>query len=145
MNEDEIRASLATIENYKEQVVAIEGQLEFVNATLEEHHRARVTLDGISKLKKGQKTLVPIGANTYIHAVIDEPDHAIIGVGMEVSVEKTMEDTTEALLSRISDLDAAKKGMEDHMAVIIEKANTLSTTLQSEYERIQLENAQQTN
>ncbi len=91
MNEQEL---LVNIQILREQAKIIASNVEMLSIYLQELASAKATLEGVKPLKRGDEILVPIGGASFIRARIDDTEGVIIGVGADVSVDRTL---TEAI------------------------------------------------
>ncbi|HIH77195.1 MAG TPA: prefoldin subunit alpha [Methanomassiliicoccales archaeon] len=137
MNEQEMRQAMGTLEAYKAQLEAINEQGQLLQMSLEDHSRAKDTLEAVAKGKPGEEVLMPVGGSAYVYASIVSSDRVLVGVGTGVSVDKPMEDAIATVDVRIGELmDALKKASESR-TVVESKMQQLSQIVQQEYQRMQ--------
>jgi prefoldin alpha subunit len=79
----------------QQQGETINQQIEQLNISLNEIQSAEDAVKGIEG-SVGKETLIPIGAGCFITAELKSED-VIVGVGSEVAIKKTREETVETL------------------------------------------------
>ncbi len=137
MNEQEMRQAMGTLEAYKAQLEAINEQGQLLQMSLEDHSRAKDTLEAIAKGKPGEEVLMPVGGGAYVYASIVRNGRVLVGVGTGVSIDKPMEDAIATVDARIGELMDALKKVSESRTVVESKMQQLSQIVQQEYQRMQ--------
>lgn len=137
VDERQLREDYATLEAAKAQLDGIAKQQQLIQLTIDEHVRARETIKDLAKGDAGDDILVPIGADSYIHAKASDNRHAIVGVGSAVSIKRTPEEAEKILDSRIDDLSRAFKSMADRANQTEMMIQELSEKVQAQIEQLQ--------
>jgi|GEM_PF-3394551 prefoldin alpha subunit len=93
-----------TIEKYnvkKAQIESLAREMETLansRASLDVSKEALETLDGA---KKGKEMLVPLGVNTFLKAIIEDPSKVVKGIGAglfkDADIKEAMKDTEKAI------------------------------------------------
>ncbi|UCE29548.1 MAG: prefoldin subunit alpha [Candidatus Bathyarchaeota archaeon] len=109
---------------------AIQSRMNFVNAALAELGVAKMTLDGLQKVKKNASLLVPVGGGSYVKARLEGTDKMIVGIGANVAVEKTMKAAKEKTGARMTDLEKTRTSLQQQMAQVVEKIQNNRSLLQ---------------
>ncbi|UCE80497.1 MAG: prefoldin subunit alpha [Methanobacteriota archaeon] len=133
MDENEVREAVAMIETAKAQLEALRRQQEIIRLTVDEHSRARDTIDRIAAGDPGEDVLVPIGADSFIHAKISDNRNAVVGIGASVSFQRTPEEADEILDARIDELNRASRKIEDRAAQTEHSIQQLTEKIQHFY------------
>ena len=107
MNEDEAREAVAMLETGKAQLEAFARQQEIIRLTIDEHRRAKETIERFAEGSPGEDVLIPIGADSLVHAKISENKNAIVGIGAGVSFERSSDEAGKIIDVRIDDLNRA--------------------------------------
>lgn len=107
MNEEEAREAIAMLETAKAQLEAFVRQQEIIRLTIDEHRRAKETIERFAKGVPGEDVLIPIGADSLIHATISDNRNAVVGIGAGVSFERPSEEASKIIDVRIDDLNRA--------------------------------------
>lgn len=102
MQEDK-ETCVALIEAYKEQLEALEGQSAYLQAMVNDYLKAKITIENLEKLEKGE-ILLPIGGGIYVPAVCEKVEKVLVAEGADVVIEKDLKSTIESIDKRIRDL-----------------------------------------
>ena len=136
MKEDEIRQKMGELETYRAQLDALLKQDEILRINVEEFMRARDTLVGIKEKKSGDKILVPIGANFFIHAQIDDSENVISNLGSTVAAGENIEDAIKRLDFHIGELNKAGQDMANRVSELETRCTALTQELQEAYAQL---------
>ncbi|OGS42688.1 MAG: prefoldin subunit alpha [Euryarchaeota archaeon RBG_16_62_10] len=137
VDERQLREDYATLEAAKAQLDGLAKQQQLVQLAIDEHVRARETIKDLTKGAAGDDSLVPIGADSYIHAKVSDNRHAIVGVGSAVSIRRSPEEAEKVLDSRIDDLSRAFKSLADRATQTEMMIQDLSEKVQAQIEQLQ--------
>lgn len=119
MNEQEL---LVNIQILREQAKIIASNVEMLSVYLQELASAKATLEGVKLLKKGDEILVPIGGASFIRARIDDTEGVIIGVGANVSVDRTL---TEAISVAEEKINFTQSKISENQEAYMKVTSTL--------------------
>jgi prefoldin alpha subunit len=136
-SEQQVRESYMMLESAKAQLEGLSKQQELIQLAVEEHVRARETIKEIAKGSTGDEVLVPLGADSYIHAKVSDNKDAIVGVGSGISIRRSPEDAEKILDSKIDDLSRAFKSITDKAAQTEAMIQELSEKVQAQYDLLQ--------
>jgi len=136
-SEQQVRESYMMLESAKAQLDGLAKQQELIQLAVEEHVRARETIKEIAKGAAGDEVLVPLGADSYIHAKISDNKDAIVGVGSGVSIRRSPEEAEKILDTKIDDLSRAFKSITDKAAQTEAMIQELSEKVQAQYDLLQ--------
>ena len=100
---------------------ALQSRVNLVNAALTELRVASMTLEGLGKEKKDAQLFVPIGGGSFIKAKLESSDKVVVGIGADVTVERTMKEAKENLESRIAELEKTRTSLGQQFGQVIEK------------------------
>ncbi|MFX1365088.1 MAG: prefoldin subunit alpha [Promethearchaeota archaeon] len=101
----EYQEQLIQIQYFREQYNMIQGQLEFMNASLGNLLNIKTTLQNIKEgVKEGDEILIPIGGLVNIKAIIKNPEKVLVSIPQDVVIEKDINGAIEFL----------DKSMEQH-------------------------------
>ncbi len=106
-NEEQIRELIARIQVNQQRMDALQQQANLVQMSLNDLDNALKALSDLEGKGEGQELLVPIGAGSFVHAKLADPDKAIIGLGAGVSVERSFADSKGIIQSRRTELEKA--------------------------------------
>jgi len=136
MNEQELRQAMSAIEAYKAQLEAVNEQAQLLQMSLEDHSRAKDTLEAVAKGRPGEEVLMPIGGGAFVYAAIAKTDRALVGVGSGVSIDRPMEEAIAAVNARIGELMDALKKVGESGTVLEAKIEQLTQAVEQEYQRM---------
>jgi prefoldin alpha subunit len=136
-SEQQVRESYMMLESAKAQLEGLAKQQELIQLAVEEHVRARETIKEIAKGAAGDDVLIPLGADSYIHAKISDNKDAIVGVGSGISIRRSPEEAEKILDTKIDDLSRAFKSITDKAAQTEAMVQELSEKVQAQYDLLQ--------
>ncbi len=102
-NEEAIENLLATADILKKHIENLSVQIAYLRDQIEEHTRARETLEGYIKMQENE-LLVNIGADTYLYLNKSDKKRAMIPLGSGIVVESSIERAIDMLKSRLKDM-----------------------------------------
>lgn len=135
--EEEITRNLTLIEYYKQQLESIDMQLQYLQSTLAEHQRAKLTVGQLQSVDKNSEILIPVGAGTFVNGNLINTSNVLIGVGVGVIIEKTVDEAIGKLEERIKRLQENLEKMISLAQKIQSDAEELSRKTQQMMEETQ--------
>ena len=135
--EQEVRDNYVMMETAKAQLEGLAKQQELIQLAVEEHVRARETIKEMAKGNPGDDILVPLGADSYIHAKISDNRDAIVGAGSGVSIKRKPDEAEKILDSKIDDLSRAYKSVSDKAVETEALVQELTQRVQDQMELLQ--------
>ena len=136
-SEQKLREDYSMLETAKAQLDALIKQQQLIQLAIEEHVRARETIKSVAKGAPGDELLIPLGADSYIHAKVSNNRDAIVGVGSGVSIKRSPEDTEKILDAKIDDLSRAFKTGGERAAQTAALVQDLSEKVQEQVDLLQ--------
>lgn len=136
MNEEEIRQKVGELELYRNQIDTLAKQDEILRLNIEELMRARDTLEGLKEKNPGDKILVPIGANFFINAKLDDTNKVISNLGSSVAAGEDVSEATERLDNHIKELNDAGQELANKVSELESKCATITQQLQEVYAKL---------
>ncbi|MBN2599078.1 MAG: prefoldin subunit alpha [Candidatus Thermoplasmatota archaeon] len=121
--EEEITRNLTLIEYYKQQLESIEMQLQYLQSTLVDYQRAKMTVEQLSAVDDNSEILIPIGAGTFVNGSLKNASNILIGVGAGIVIEKSVDEA-------LGKLDERMKRIQENL----EKMASLGQRIQSDAE-----------
>lgn len=113
--EDIIRQLAAEIRVLEGSISLLQSRLDIVRAAINEVTLAHNTLEGVTKLQKGESTLVPIGAGSYLRMQLEDSKKLVMGLGAGVAMEKDVESSVTELKDRMDELDKARTSITQQL------------------------------
>jgi prefoldin alpha subunit len=99
--EEEITRNLTLIEYYKQQLESIDMQLQYLQSTLTDYQRAKITVEQLHAVDENSELLIPVGAGTFVNGSLKNASNVLIGVGAGIVLEKTVDEAVLNLEERI--------------------------------------------
>jgi prefoldin alpha subunit len=131
MTKDEDLAKyMALIEQYKEQMSSLEMQSQYVQATITDYNKAKMTLEHLSNTDKGTEILLPIGGSTYIDATTKNTSKVLFDIGGGLVTEKTSEDAIKKIDERVEGLQKTQEKLLSIMQNLQNEATEVSAKAQ---------------
>ncbi|OGS55434.1 MAG: prefoldin subunit alpha [Euryarchaeota archaeon RBG_19FT_COMBO_56_21] len=124
------------LETAKAQIEGLSKQQQLIQLAVEEHVRARETVKSLTKGSPGDDVLVPIGADSFIHAKVSDNKTAVLGIGSGVTVRRSPEEAEKFLDEKIDELSRAFKSIVDRAAQTEALIQELSEKVQSQVEAL---------
>jgi prefoldin alpha subunit len=123
--EEEITRNLTLIEYYKQQLESIDMQLQYLQSTLADYQRAKMTVEQLHAVDENSELLIPVGAGTFVNGSVKNASNVLIGVGAGIVLEKTVDEAVLKLEERI-------KRIQENL----EKMVSLGQKIQSDAEEL---------
>jgi prefoldin alpha subunit len=123
--EEEITRNLTLIEYYKQQLESIDIQLQYLQSTLADYQRAKITVVQLNTVDDNSELLIPVGAGTFVNGSLKNTSNVLIGVGAGIVIEKTVDEAVIKLEERI-------KRIQENL----EKMVSLGQKIQSDAEEL---------
>ncbi len=108
----------------------LQSRVNLVNAALTELRVADMTLRGLGKEKKNAQLFVPIGGGSYVKAKLESADKVVVGIGADVTVERTMKVARENLENRMAELEKTRTSLGQQFAQVVGKIREDRTRLE---------------
>ncbi len=134
VTEQSLRESYAMLDSAKAQLEGLVKQQQLIQLAVDEHVRARESIKDLAKGAIGDEILIPLGADSYIHATISERRDAIVGVGAGVSILRTPGEAQKILDEKIDELSRAFKSVTDKASQLEGMIQELTDKVQSQME-----------
>jgi len=99
---------LKEYEFHRNQSEIMQKNIKLVDQNLLELMMTKNTLEEMKGAEKNSEVLFPVGADSFVKAVIPNPGKAIVNVGASVVVEKGAEEALKEIEERIKELEKLK-------------------------------------
>ncbi len=127
--ERELRELIIKLRTYQAQAETLSQQLSLLQSTMEEYDRAIIAINHCKELSEGTDLLVPVGAGSYVRARLGKMDHIIVGIGANVSAEKTPDDAVETLTKRQNELKESAEKISQTFVEIEQETQKLQSQM----------------
>lgn len=135
--EEELSKYMAQIEYYKEQMSSLEAQFQYLQATITDYTRAKMTLEQLEKAENNSDILLPIGGSTYIDAKAKDTSKVLFDIGAGIVTEKKADEAIKKIDKRIKDLEKNQEEMNSMMQRLQNDATEVSVNAQKLYSELQ--------
>ena len=135
MTEEDLRKAVATLDLARAQLDGLVKQSDLLRMSLEEHVRAKETISRLNKTKTGERLLVPVGADCFVFAAVENKEDVIVGLGSDVMIMDSAEGATAKLDKRIKQMTDAEEELAKSMAELDGEVAGHTESVQSEYEK----------
>jgi prefoldin alpha subunit len=123
-DEEELRRLSVELRFLEQTAETLQSRVSMVSAAMTDLNYANMTLEGVEKEKENAELLVPIGGNSYIRVKLADPDKVVVGLGADVSVEKTLPEAKSMLKERLDELEKSLRSAQQQFAQVAERINT---------------------
>ena len=135
-DEGKLQEDYMMLETAKAQMEGLSKQQQLIQLAVEEHVRARETVKSLLKGSPGDEILIPIGADSFVHAKVSDNRNAVIGIGSGVTVRRSPEEAEKFLDEKIDELSRAFKAIVDRAAQTEALIQELSEKVQSQVDAL---------
>jgi len=129
--EEELRRLSVEMRYLEQTAEALQQRIGMVNAAIADITYANATLDGMEKEKENAEMLVPIGGSSYVKVKLADPNKVIVGLGSNVSIEKTLPEAKATLKERLDELEKTMTAAQQQFNQVAERINTGRSRLES--------------
>ena len=135
MERDEIKKISQMRELNQQKILQLEEQISKLDQVVQEHETVFRSITQLSKTDEGNEGMVPIGAGVQIPIKYTNIETTIIDLGSGIHAERSLEDTTEIINTRIVELRALIEQLvlehEATVAAIKEIDSKLNTAIKN--------------
>ena len=133
LNDNELRQALAVMESYKQRVEALSEQVQVLRVSLEEVTMTSNAIKAFKDAKEGDEIMVPVGASSFITVQVTSNKNVVVGIGTNISAEKSAEEAVEYMDANGAEIsEALKKSVEAPNEAQMALTN-VSNAVQQEY------------
>ncbi len=120
---------LKEYEFHRNQMEIMQKNIKLVDENMDELKMVKNTLDEMKDTEKNSEVLFPIGADSFVKAVITDPGKAIVNVGASVIIEKDVAAALEELEGRIGGLEKLKAEQVTNLEKSISRLKELEPSI----------------
>ncbi|MFQ5800349.1 MAG: prefoldin subunit alpha [Candidatus Hydrothermarchaeales archaeon] len=132
MSEDKenTEKTLIEYEYLRGQVEALQEGIALIDASILQIDTTIWALNGAGSLDKDNVILLPVGSESFLSARITDTKNAIVGIGADVAVKKTIKEAITDLEGRKKDLENLRKERTEALEKAAKIAQDLAPKLQ---------------
>ena len=121
--EEELRKLSVEMRFLEQTAETLQQRIGMVNAAMTDLSYANTALENLEKEKENAELLVPIGGSSYIKAKLTSHDKVIVGMGANVSIEKTLPEAKVLIKERLEELEKSMRSAQQQFSQIAERIN----------------------
>ena len=121
--EEELRKLSVEMRFLEQTAETLQQRIGMVNAAMTDLSYANTALEKLEKEKENTELLVPIGGSSYIKAKLTSHDKVIVGMGANVSIEKTLPEAKVLIKERLEELEKSMRSAQQQFSQIAERIN----------------------
>ena len=121
--EEELRRLSVEMRFLEQTAETLQQRISMVNAAMTDLSYANTALENLEKEKENTELLVPIGGSSYIKAKLTSHDKVIVGMGANVSIEKTLPEAKVLIKERLEELEKSMHSAQQQFSQIAERIN----------------------
>ena len=129
--EEELRKLSVEMRFLEQTAESLQQRISMVNAAMTDLTYANMALESIEKEKENAELLVPIGGSSYIKVKLASPDKVIVGMGANVSIEKTLPEAKAIVKERLEELEKTMRSAQQQFGQIAERINAGRSRVES--------------
>jgi prefoldin alpha subunit len=130
VDKEDAQRLMVEYEQHKAQIEALQEGIGLIDASLVQMDATIESLEGVTTLGKDNNVLLPVGSNSFLSARITDTKNAIVGIGADVAVKKTLKEA-------IAEVRERKKELEGVRGVRVEELNRVISAAQEMAPRLQ--------
>jgi prefoldin alpha subunit len=134
MAESELETIMAQINMYKSQGEVVQQQVETIQVSLNEVQVLEETLNDVEG-KGSLKTLVSVGAGSFMNAEISNTEDIVMSVGAGIAIKKNIIDAKEIIAQQKKELNQSLENMLNNL----EKINQIIAQLSPKVEELMIQ------
>jgi prefoldin alpha subunit len=104
-----------------------------LRVSLDEVTLASNSLKAFHEAKEGDEIMVPVGAQCLVTVKVTSKKNVIVGIGSNLSVEKTTDEAIQYMDGNIAEISEALKSSANALGEAQQALTTLSQAVQQEY------------
>lgn len=128
---------VAQIESHRKQLDILNQQIQLIENGMMEIRSTLAALEAIEKNKVGAELIVPIGSGSFIRANLADNKKVLVGVGADISIEKTTDGAKALLDNRAKGLTKTLEGLQKSAVELTSKITGLNEAAQAQMADIQ--------
>lgn len=117
-------------EQYKGQIEALQEGINLIDASLMQLETTIAALKGASTLTDDNEILIPVGADSFLSAKVVDTKNAIVGIGADVAVKKSIEAAIADVETRKREIAKVREERAVEFEKVLKAAQEMAPKLQ---------------
>ncbi len=113
--EEEASKYMMIVEQCKEQLNQLEMQSQYIQATIMDYNKARLTIEQLNKLEKEIEMIFPIGGGTYLNSTTKKQEKILVDIGAGIITEKTYDEAIKKIDEKIQNIEKSLAKLNEMM------------------------------
>lgn len=113
--EEEASKYMMIVEQCKEQLNQLEMQSQYIQATIMDYNKARLTIEQLNKLEKEIEMIYPIGGGTYLNSTTKKQEKILVDIGAGIITEKTYDEAIKKIDEKIQNIEKSLAKLNEMM------------------------------
>ncbi len=113
--EEEASKYMMIVEQCKEQLNQLEMQSQYIQATIMDYNKARLTIEQLNKLEKEIEMIYPIGGGTYLNSITKKQEKILVDIGAGIITEKTYDEAIKKIDEKIQNIEKSLAKLSEMM------------------------------
>lgn len=110
--QERLQEIVGQLEYGRQQLEALNKQIQMIDVTVMDLKSTMLAIEGISQNKVGSELIVSIGSGSYVKAKLADNQKILVGVGGDISLEKSASEAKEILEGRVKSLTGSLEGLQ---------------------------------
>ena len=137
MSEQQLRQTVSALDMRRAQLENLSQQQELIRGSIDEHLRAKETLENYLKIDKDDELLVPVGAGIFIKTRTGDQKEALSGIGSGIVLERDIKEIVKHLDEQLEQLKISAQELATQTVKISGAVEELTQSAQQQYEALQ--------
>ena len=129
--EEELRKLSVEMRFLEQTAESLQQRISMVNAAMTDLAYANMALESIEKEKENAELLIPVGGSSYIKVKLASSDKVIVGMGANVSIEKTLPEAKAIVKERLEELEKTMRSAQQQFGQVAERINAGRSRVES--------------
>ena len=129
--EEELRKLSVEMRFLEQTAESLQQRISMVNAAMTDLAYANMALESIEKEKENAELLIPVGGSSYIKVKLASSDKVIVGMGANVSIEKTLPEAKVIVKERLEELEKTMRSAQQQFGQVAERINAGRSRVES--------------
>jgi prefoldin alpha subunit len=132
MSEDRENAErmMMQYEQYKGQIEALQEGINLIDASMIQMETTITALKEASALNIDNEILLPVGTDSFLSAKVVDTKNAIVGIGADVAVKKSIEDVIAEVEARKAELEKVRTERAVEFEKVVNAAQEMAPKIQ---------------
>ncbi|MFH1978059.1 MAG: prefoldin subunit alpha [Candidatus Aenigmatarchaeota archaeon] len=95
-------------------------------------------MEELSKIKKGNKVMIPLGGESYTYGTVEDPENIMVEIGSNLVMKKTIKEAQDVVNDKRADIETLTKQIQEDITKMIAKMNEIAQEVQAAQQQPQV-------